>query len=72
MSAQQDIQIQTLSHIFDLIQDLTKIQKSMDHNLKEMIGCASTNNFDTLEESSNTSLDILKNLRQQVQILDPC
>ena len=72
MSTPQDGQIKTLSNIFALIQDLTMIHKSMDHTLKEMVQCDSVNNFDTLEEASNTSLDILQQLRKHVQNLDPC
>ena len=71
MSTYQDDQIKTMATIFDLIQDLTMIHKSMEHILTEMTQCDYVNDFGRFEELSNASLDVTHNLQKCVQNLDP-
>ena len=72
MSSYQDDQIKTMATIFDLIQDLTMIHKSMEHILTETVQCDYTNDFGQFKELSNATLDVTHNLRKCVQNLDPC
>ena len=72
MSTYQDDQINTMATIFDLIQDLTMIHKSMEHILTEMTQCDYVNDFGQFKELSNATLDVTHNLRKCVQNLNPC
>ena len=72
MSTYQDEQTKLMSDIFFQIQELTMNHKSMESCLKEMIYGDQINNFDCLEESSRSSIEICNKLRKLVEHFNSC